>query len=299
MNNKLISLAMVLTVGVILTATLLVPAINDASKIYTETYTNGPASNSISLATYSINADFEINMEKSGDVWNIDGIDVNSLTTGSYILTDNLLLILSTVNGFAIRGINESQAYVNLTSADWNGTTSEVTALKITVTPESITVADADSVQTSYTFPNEYIVYSKNDGERVICTAHQDLYTAGGKDVISVGTNVDKFFWCTNGDDSKSVYNATLLDTSINCPLTEVSEDVDKISVGVGGTYTVSVTYNNTVYDLAPQYVSVPLSLVQGSEANSQITPLLGVIPILVIVGLLLVAIRGAIVRNN
>lgn len=290
---------MVLTVGVILTATLLVPAINDASKIYTETYTNGPASNIINLATYSTGADFEITMEKDGTTWDIDGIDVNTLSTGAYILTDNLVVILSTTNGYNIRGLNESQAFVTLSTADWNGVTASVTSLTITVTPENVTVADADSVQTSYTFPNNYVVYSKNDGERVICAGVTDLYTAGGKDIISVGANNSKFFWCTNGDDSKAVYNATLLDTVLNCPLTEVTADIDKVSVGVGGDYTVTVTYNNSTYDLAPQYVSVPLSLVQGSEANSQITPLLGVIPILVIVGLLLVAIRGAIVRNN
>lgn len=290
---------MVLTVGVILTATLLVPAINDASKIYTETYTNGPASNSINLATYSTDADFEITMEKDGTTWNIDGIDVNTLSTGAYILTDNLLVILSTTNGYNIRGLNDSQAFVTLSTADWNGVTASVTSLTITVTPENVTVADADSVQTSYTFPNNYVVYSKNDGERVICTGVADLYTAGGKDIISVGVNNTKFFWCTNGDDSKAVYNATLLDTVLNCPLTEVTADIDKISVGVGGDYTVTVTYNNTDYDLAPQYVSVPLSLVQGSDANTEITSLLGAIPIIVIVALLMIAVRTALVRND
>ena len=299
MNNKLITLALVLTMGVILTGSLLVPVIDNASKIGTETYTNGPASNSINLATYSTDADFEITMEKDGTTWNIDGIDVNTLSTGAYIITDNLLVILSTTNGYNIRGLNESQAFVTLSPADWNGVTASVTSLAITVTPENVTVADADSVQTSYTFPNNYVVYSKNDGERVICTGVADLYTAGGKDIISVGVNNTNFFWCTNGDDSKAVYNATLLDTVLNCPLTEVTADIDKVSVGVGGDYTVTVTYNNSTYDLAPQYVSVPLSLVQGSEANTEITSLLGAIPIIVIVALLMIAVRAVLVRND
>lgn len=299
MKNNILVLAITLTVGVILVGSVLSPVISDSVKSFTDEYENGPQSSSVNLATYSTSADFDITMVKNGDTWEITGIDVNPLAGGSYMITDNLLVVLSSTYGYNIRGLNESQVFVALTPTDWNGVTTNVTSVSIDVTPTSITVSDADSVQSSYTFPSTYAVYSDLDGDRVICTSPKEVYTSGGSDIISLGLNNTKFFWTTNGADSKAVYNATLLDTTLNCPLTEVSADVDKIEVGVGGDYIVTALYNGNSFDLAPQYVSVPKVLYQEIEIGSDVAPLLTAIPLIVIVALLVFAVAGIMIRRN
>lgn len=299
MKNKILVLAITLTVGVILVGSVLSPVISDSVKSFTDEYQNGPQSSSVNLATYSTSADFDITMVKNGDTWEITGIDVNPLAGGSYMITDNLLVILSPANGYNIRGLNESQVFVALTPTDWNGVTTNVTSVSIDVTPTSITVSDADSAQSSYTFPSTYAIYSDLAGDRVICTSPKEIYTSGGSDIISLGLNNTKFFWTTNGADSKAVYNATLLDTTLNCPLTEVSADVDKIEVGVGGDYTVTAIYNGNSFDLPPQYVSVPKVLYQETEIGSDVAPLLTTIPLIVIVALLVFAVAGIMIRRN
>lgn len=297
-NKKLITLIITLAIGIILTVSLLIPVIQGSIDGMEIKYENGPQSSSVNLATYSTNADFDITMVKNGDTWEITGIDVNPLAGGSYMITDNLLIVLSSAYGYNIRGLNESQVFVTLIPNDWNGVTTNVTSVSIDVTPTSITVSDANSVQSSYTFPSTYAIYSDLDGDRVICTNLKEVYTSGGSDIISLGLNNTKFFWTTNGADSKAVFNATLLDTTLNCPLTEVSADVDKIEVGVGGDYTVTAAYNDSSYDLAPQYVSVPKTVIQQSEIEDSIRPLLTAIPLIVMLGLVIFT-AGAAIRKD
>lgn len=291
MKVNLVAMVTMLAVGVILIGSLLVPVINDSSKTFTDPYSNGSEASTVSFATYSTKADFDITMTKLESGWSYTGIDTNTLASGAYIISDNIIVILSPSNGFAVYGINDSLAYVAIGSSNWNGVSYTVNSVLFDVTPTAIIVSDGDGVQPSYTFPNTYVIYTDNEGDRLICTSTKEVYTNGGKDIISAGQNNNKFFWSTNGSDSKVVYNATLLDSSIECPLTEVTKDVDKIKVGSSGDYKVSFTSGGTDYSLAPKYVSVPKTVYQETPAGSAIQPILNVIPIIVIVALLMAAV--------
>lgn len=298
MKTNILTLAITLTVGIILAGTLLVPVIQDSTNMMADKYDNGPQSNSVNYVTLSTDADLDITMTKIDTTWTIEGIDTNPSAGGSYMITDNLLVILSPTNGYNIRGLNESKTFITLIPTEWNGVTTAVTSLTIEVTSDTITVSDASGTQDAYTFPCSYVIYSDLDGDRVLTTSLKEVYTAGGKDIISLGLNNTKFFWTTYGEDSKAVYNATLLDTTLNCPLTEVSEDVDKIEVGVGGDYTVTTLYNGNSFDLAPQYVSVPKTVIQQSAIGDNIEPLLMAIPIMFILALVVFA-AGVAMRKD
>ena len=297
-SKNLLSLVITLTIGIILAGSLLMPVIQDSTNMMADKYDNGPQSNNVNYATLSTDADLDITMTKVDTTWTIEGIDINPSSGGAYMITDNLLVILSPTNGYNIHGLNESKTFITLIPTDWNGVTTAVTSLTIEVTSDTITVSDASGTQAAYTFPCSYVIYSDLEGDRVITTSLKEVYTAGGKDIISLGLNSTKFFWTTNGEDSKAVYNATLLDTTLNCPLTEVSEDVDKIEVGVGGDYTVTTLYNGNSFDLAPQYVSVPKTVIQQSAIGDTVEPLLMAIPIMILLSLVVFA-AGVAIRKD
>lgn len=297
MNNKLVTLIISVTIGLILCATVLVPSLDDAKSEFVDTYNNGPESIGVNYATYSTNANLHITMTKSGTTWSVNGIDLNTGDNGAYIMTDNAILILSPTYGYNIRGLTDALAYVALSPSSWNGVTTEVSSLTIDVLASGITISDANAVQASYVFPSSYTVYSDLNGDRVICTGTKALYTDSAKDIISVGANNTKFFWCSNGSDSKVVFNAALIDSEIKYTLTEVTEDVDTVNIGPTGSYKLAITYNGNPIDLVPQYICGPREVIQDLGAGSSVLPLLYTIPVIVILSLL-VLVTGVIRKN-
>lgn len=289
MNNKLIMSLIGIAVGIILVGGLLVPTIQDTRTAYEDVYFNGPESPTVNYASYSTNADFDVSISKNGSVWTLAGIDINTGSNGAYLMTDNAYIILSPIYGYNIHGLTDSMAYVSLTIDDWNGVTTAVTSITIDVTPEGITVSDVSATQDSYFFPSTYTVYSDLEGDRVICTGAKETYIKGIEDVISVGFNPTKFFWSSNGNDSKVVYNTTLYDSSLKYSLSEVSEEVSSLAIGAGGDFAIEITLNGSPVDLVPSAACLPKEAIQ--PVNTGALSIISAIPLIVIVALMMSAV--------
>lgn len=288
-KTNLLTLVVTLTVGIILAGSLMMPVIADAQ------LTAGPATTLTNEKYASENYKYNI--------W--DGSDiVLEYTPSPDISTPGIF----TVNGESVTLLGISQRIV-LASNDFasrsGGTAVSVlnsqfvesttqlgnTAFTYTITNKEYTLELGNN---TYTGTVDWLVYATDDGDanlvqlkdtNAFYTSYQDKIVVLGN-IYTTGDN-DTFYSYFGGD---LTVNAAYADES-SVDLTKVRKD------GYTDIYNTTITVNVGDESFTPFFILAP-EVVNGHEADATFS-LLGVLPILVIIGLVLAGMSAIFVRTR
>ena len=284
-SKNLLTLAITLTVGIILAGSLLMPVISDAQltagsattltneKYATENYKYTIWDGSDIVLAYTPSPDIN-----TPGVYTVDGEQVTLLGISQRIIIAS--------NDFASRAGGTAVSVLNSQFVD-SAVQLGNTAFTFTIEDKAYTLELGSN---TYTGTVDWLVYATDDGSANLIqvkdvsspfyTSYKDKIVVLGN-IYTTGDN-DTFYSYFNGD---LTVNSAYADNS--------SVDLTKTRIdGYTDIYDTTITVNVGDESFTPYFILAP-ETVNGHEADATFS-LLGVLPILVIIGLL-VAAMGAI----
>lgn len=292
MKTNLLTLAITLTIGVILAGSLLVPVINDAQKATSDVITNETSGLTFKLDG---NDDYEIVTAPLGANWTLNGEIYNFNTVAdTIIITDQCRVVknggyLQLFDATGIR-ISNLPTSTNKFVISYDASEKEFSVVNYPSYDEGETAAN------TYTYTVANILYFIPGGDYGAINTNGDpdvtYYVNDLKQVIAGGAYTTGDLDTSYFAEGTTVYVGQSSYTAAGTATTTKYKDyTDAI---VGSSYSITVTDGTDSETFTPYTVFVPLKVIaHTSEQNGQIA-LYGAIPILVIVGLLMAAI-GAI----
>lgn len=293
MNNKLLTLVITLTIGIILTASLLVPVINDAQDGQRITYNN-----------VGLNANL-VGTEEVTYSWDA----ATGITIGTDVIAPNAqanaaAVLVMTDSGFMKTNFNNTTAAFY----EFDGTVgagADITAATITVDPSTKTVTLSDISasttidDTSFNY-EEWALIPAVNGDYVFWVPYSTskvIHQGSDSQIYSVYRSGVTWAVSFKGSEATANLNSPTYTTDFaGSPVSGYNGLVD-YSLGTNSTDDYTITVSSTAY---PAEIVAMEKSATGVSANegSQIISLLGVIPILVIVGLLLIAVRAVVKKD-
>lgn len=300
MNNRLISVILAISVGVIMVGSVLVPTIidaNDDTKVY---YNN----NYGAFADVSDNE--EINLEittvigtAGSSTYYINGEELN-LIQGSRVIvvSENLTIAQEHATGIGITGVDSSGNLFRYLADSVN----------VAINGESITiewVRSVDSTSGTINVNSSWIFYRSFDGDwRAVeyLSSSRTAYINDFSQVYSsnwIGTT--KEFFTLNGT-SVEVYSgtvgetATLSTTTATVEATEVMNGVSSFVISsdreTSGAFKFTVDNEGEPYDVFPYYFIIPASVYGQTDTNIAIATILFAIPVIVLLSFVVFIVR-------
>ena len=294
MNNKILTLVITLTLGIILTASLLVPIINDAQDGQRITYNN-----------VGLNANL-VGNESVTYTWEAG----TGITIGDDVIAANQSANGPNVLFFSDSGwMKTNFASTVATYYEFDGTInaiSNITAATITVDPatKTITISNVTASttvdDTSFNYSEwalipavsgDYVFWAPYSTSKVM---HQDddakiyaAYNSGGTWAVSFA----------NGAQTTKTGTVEYTTNFDGAPI-EGYEGIVDYSVGSNATDGYTITVSDTAAYAQVMAFERSATGVAANNGN-EIISLLGVLPILVIIGLVLMAVRAITLRNE
>lgn len=294
MKTNILTLAITLTIGVILAGSLLVPVINDAQNNTSDAITN----NVTPSATFKIdgNDDYLFETNPNYALFKINGqtVDIRNWDdVGPVIVTDKCRLdkaghIYGLFDATGARIINVNTTSQNIVCS-YDASEKEFTYVLYTDLTNS-------EVYATYTYDVENIVYALPGGD------YGAISTGGDPDVTYYVNSLSQVIAggaYTTGDldtsyfaEGSTVYVGNSSYTGSGTAVTAKYKDY--IDVITGSSYAITITDGEDSETFTPYTVFVPLTVIAHTSEQNGMIALYGAIPVIVIVGLLVAAI-GAI----
>lgn len=307
MNNKLLTLIITLVVGIILTGSILVPAIEDTKHSIASTAQN-TTENYNAVYTTALESDVVVELDENNKLL-VNNVEVNPALD----MTETVVV----TNQFVITYSGTALTFLGLSGG---------TLSKITMHPDgSYDVVKADSTTASGTGV-EVIIYPDNNGKYgafVQGAGHEDFWLDNGAtayisflsggitDDASVDHYVNTLYSATNSNfegEWNTIYSledpsGSWVDLPSKLKLNEpYTKEVGEYAVhwGTNG-FTATFTNDSGDFDatVGSPIVYAPLEYHYLAEKDDAVYSLIGVIPVMVVIALLMVAIGGIYVRRN
>lgn len=289
--NKLISYAVMAAVGVLVFSALLVPVINGA-----QTVTGDPV-------TYENETSVTLRGASAGDVLHafidtddnnakkitLNGVEIESFDTLTFadacIISDSLYMQVDPTRDTNYLYLS---SLVSGGASWWSDCTIEFTATTIRIHGTS----ENGAIDETHNYSWGYVICNPANGTYCASVAGGTGYVNTTKDVILCG------MYLTGDNDTPYVYKNGVFTTSQWTGTKSVNVDMEKVS-GTTDIYTATVDVDIGDENFTPYRIYLPLE-VHGHADHGAVYSMLGVIPLIVIVGLI-VGIVGvvAIRRNN
>ena len=286
MNNKLITLAITLTIGVILAASLLIPVINTATAT-TDTYTNDGL---IHLEKYTAESD-DITI-----AWTYETPNAITINDETLALPDVEYLSIDMGNDWFVRYTRGVSMSYLATNASIVSTVADEGSLTITLSGGTITATDGVTTKTN-TYTEYLCITSDVNASYVMKKATDSVYLKGDSEIIAYGVTSSYAFKIV-GNVTDGVTISQIRGTTVEIDNETVNATADDSHIGLYKFTSVTFTYG----DATATYNTVVVPKEVTAEKSEHLTDgqisLLGVIPVLVIVALLVVAV-GAVARRN
>ena len=308
-NKNILNIAIVLTIGVILAGSLMMPVLNDVTATE-KTFDN--AANSIAYFDKVGETD-EITFE-----WDHSNPTVATINGEEVALPDptNFYygISLITSEGMSLRYYKQGTDNYHVQSigggqiAGYYGDASVNSGLDLTLTINATAITNTASARTFTTTGNTYTI--SNSGEYVMKSSDTPAYLLGDSNTIATGLTIVSSVWVVMGWDSNT---GAEIEPAVYYPASEytisnIDVDATDVSGYIGVTKLNKVTYTVTKNDdptvtanVTYSYFIVPASIT--GELSQHLTPgqnsLVGVIPIMVIVTLLMTAVGAIALRRN
>lgn len=289
-KTNLLTLVVMLTVGIILAGSLLMPVLSEYTTA-TQTYYNdgipyaAPDEDTHIIVISSDGAAFTI----TTDGETCETPDLTLYGSATIVYCSDISLRLFTTGEVSGEGKNSLGTVSKFTL----GTVDSDTSVTITITGD-------DATSGSYTF-SDVRAYISTEGAYVLCSTPKvnedsDIMIIGGTttkggigtySITGIGT-VDDF-------EAKIVRgNGTVEATSVN--VTNVDGNLSTVDQIV-----IDVTYNSNDYQTTYTYFLAPheVTYTPGNYLGANNAALLAAIPILVIVGILMVGVSAIVVKNR
>ena len=289
MNNKLIILVLTLVVGIIVTGSVLMPALDTAKEINDphQDYSNVNA-NTVSYGAIENGTDFVYD----GSSFKIN--DIESSKTSSIAFASDTSFMYFDSKGVPKLFYVDDSTYSRI---------QDITAFNIVVNNESfsgtVTTSDGDtSIDYNY---STYALCPNSNGNYVLCDANfSHEYTVKSIDQIwTFEYSGADYYFSAIGDAIKvngvDAGTCTVDATAVEGMAAGYTVTVDKTSGS-----DVSYSYNDTTY--YPHYVIVPKSVslgLSGYENNTPWLNLMSVLPIMVIVALVVAAVGAVTLKRD
>lgn len=296
MKTNVLTLAITLTIGVILAGSLLMPVISDAQDtIEPITKTNDTAvllrpaeSGDVLKATYDAS---------TGWIWSlndtvIEGVGDNSITWNTYIISDAAYLSGRGATGWAS---SITLFDTNPTGNVGYGNSSYSDEITITFADGAMTfegpVASPLTFPTTVDYTWAYVICPEIEATYCAAVDGGSAYVKSTNDVILCGVYTtgenDCSYYMKNGEATVIGGDYTI-NVNQNMVLTDGTNDIytDTISVDIGDE------------NFTPFRIFVPYE-VSGHATSGATISLLGALPIMVIIGLVLAATSAIFTRRN
>lgn len=296
MKTNLLTLVITLTLGVILAGSLLMPVIESA-----QTATSDTINNDVSEGmTFRLdgNDDYNLTTTSSVRAWLINGTTVDMYNAGGALaITDKCrfeksggYVALYDATGSRIANLS---TVTNTVVLEYTAETKVFTVTTYTGTGESAELAN------TYTYNVENILYYIPGGD------YGAIQTGGDPDVTYYVNDISQVIAggaYTTGDldtsyfaEGTTVYVGNSSYTATGTATT-VKEYTDAIK---GSSFSITVTDGEASETFTPYTVFVPLKIVAHTEEQNAQIALYGVLPILVIVGLVVSAIGAIVIKRE
>lgn len=292
MNNRVIGIAITLTISIILVGALLVPVIQDAEEGQQYTYVNK------GYRADSVSGDVSFSWDSTNGVTLSDSSKIapSSSTNGNMVvLAFDTGFIKLNYNGdiASFYAYNETLKYGSNISAmdvsiDYDTKTISLSNITATTTIED----------TSFTY-NSWCYVPSLDGDKVMYAPSAltaDFYIEEDSTISGLFYNGATWMVSLDNDSEVSSYGSPTYTTA----LTKVATDYNGLSKLVGIKTASGSAYSVTVSSVEyyPAFIVLDRTATGTTDVGVSINPILATIPIIIIVALLAFAIRG-VYRND
>ena len=281
MKNNILALVITITLGIILTGSLLMPAVEDANKSFTEEASNTLGAYRVDTANVPITFSF-----------NDDGYTLNGELIEADYTVSNQMLILSDKFVIATNGLNTTKtiyiAYTGHAYATASSVTWEDGHLKYGTTDVDLgyTWIAYPSNSGNYMFAGNLTSVNVDEGQDVYVGYMGPLYKSGGGQVSSMVAGRGAVGELVPNCYTGSTYTSTPGNVAIDY---EPGTPYDTVDTG----FTLSADVEGTIYSATNHNVFVPITYHVIKEDSKDAFNLLAVLPILVIVGLVLAGVSA------
>lgn len=301
MKTNLLTLVITLTLGVILAGSLLMPVIEDTkTTIGPEITLDNNASNSLRTAVegdvLQVYSSWDTSTSSKVDVWTLNGTTIDIIQ--NVALVSDGLYIQSILTGPA------PVAYVDMVSGTSigyiNGATSTSGPVTISATfgSDSITFKvdrNGTATQSTHNYTWGLVLCNDEEGEYYAAVPDGVGYITDTKEVILGGLystgDLDTPYYYYDGVAHVSV-SAYTIDVALTTSVASGTTDIYNV------TSSVTITDGDDSETFTPYWIMLPHT-VTGHASSGAAYNLLGVIPIIVITGILLAGVGAIFVRNR
>lgn len=302
-TTNVLTLAITLTLGVILAGSLLMPVLADAQNSLTVTNTNDYGIFASAGADEALTITCSINEEDSSKWdWTVNGVTIQY----PVIATDyKPVLMTDSINV----GIDNDGDMIIATNT--NGRFTGQTILSLTLEDGVLTGTSSagGSSPHSYNLTYDWAFYASESGDYrsfyLLATQDIDVYYTDINDIY--GSNfvfTTNKFYSFHGADVKyfaTSGTATEISATVNADAVRGTQNMKVIDLARNsGDYTFVIDNSGTDYTVHPWMFIVPYSVTSDALANpGAISALYGAIPVLFIVGLVVAALGAISLRKN
>ena len=306
--NKIIQYAVMVAVGVLIFSALLVPIINDATTtektfVNDEYYITMDKLDSASEHTITWEKDTNTKITVDGKVIEPDW---NSITIVAE--ENNLIRCSKGTVGYYLNFVGEDVPTGYGSSND--------KSVSVTIANGSITFSGVTSLDTTYSatsaFTSGYVINPDDTGDYqyIMKESAANAYVLGDSEIYGIGYSSIGGAWnnifSVSGNIDDGI-NVTLVSTTLEGDITLSDPTVTYSEVaGYDDLYQFekvqfTATYNNTNYPLTYSFVIVPAEVTAelAIHPDSATNSILGIIPLIVIVGLIAGIIGAIAIRRN
>lgn len=284
--HKLIQASIMAAIGVIIFSSLLVPIIDGAQDGYNETFTNTGAGQ---VYVTEVKEDTVINY--TGTALTINDVNIPAFGSRCSFTSDNAFMYHGGTPGSSKIFAWDGDSYENPTFTEYTAT--------IDVDTKTITIIGlVDSVETTINCSYNWCYVTAIAGDYISIDSNfsRDFYINSINDIKSVEYNNAGYVFSSNG----GVLRVNGVDQgTVNYTTTEINDytnlekiHVEKLISNTGLYY----TFNNNDYSV--HWTIAPYTVQAHLNADDSIIQLFGVIPLIVIFGLIF-AVVGAVVYQR
>ena len=283
MNNKLIGSIIMIAITIIMTATLLMPVLNEAERGYeTAEFSNAGGWGAEKITSATIELDISDSLTYNGAAWNVGSGKIPMLITENYLFQINA-------------GSLSSNDLIYCDESGPSRATVKTMSLELANGNLDLTYTDTSDVETTTTIPCTwaYIITSTDAKEYMAYNLYgtsKSVYCNSVKDFNAVG-------YYMNGSSIEKVYSANNGAAMINNVDTTVTLNGFTEVSGYNDVYSGTITYTNgfAVVDgesvAYPWFVVLPTEITGYVEPDHTYTSLLSALPIMIIVSIVVGAV--------
>ena len=290
MKTNLLTLVITLTLGIILTGSLLMPVLDDYEDSTYENYTYGGTFLGADIGGEDTTITADLSLSSNTYTVTVNGEDITSLIPAN----GNQPILMWTEGLIQVAGTNGTdgvlKAYFHDTTSNTNKAISNATHIQVSTASGVLTaILTVGGTDTTYTSDFDWIGYADEDGKQkmILRDTTKPIYFTNVNQIYVAG-------WTQNAVVS-SVGEELTITGSVTGSMT-----ITKTDLGNGAYSTLSTdidyTINNTAWN--PLYLIIPGEVSVQIEGTGVYVSLLSAIPILIIVGLVLAG-ASVVVRNK